>query len=149
MALQTQNKISPSFSATSMSDLVFLLLIFFMITSTLVAPNAINISLPKSSSGRVLGPRNIEVYVDANKNYFLTTTNHTEPEPVTAETLLPALLQAATVDKSESRTIILRSDATVPVQNIVTLWDILNKLNENLAENQKYRLIFATESESK
>ncbi len=41
MGLQTQNKINPSFSATSMSDLVFLLLIFFMITSTLVAPNAI------------------------------------------------------------------------------------------------------------
>jgi biopolymer transport protein ExbD len=149
MALQTQNKISPSFSATSMSDLVFLLLIFFMITSTLVAPNAINISLPKSSSGKVLGSRNIEVYVDANKNYFLTSTNHDEPMPVTAETLLPALLEASAVDKSPSRTIILRSDATVPVQNIVTLWDVLNKLNESLDETQRYRLIFATVSENK
>jgi hypothetical protein len=53
------------------------------------------------------------------------------------------------VDKSPSRTIILRSDATVPVQNIVTLWDVLNKLNETLDETQRYRLIFATESENK
>jgi len=144
-----QNKISPSFSATSMSDLVFLLLIFFMITSTLVAPNAINISLPKSSSGRVLGAKNIEVYVDANKNFFVNPKNEQNPQPIPIETLLPVLQGAVAADKSQERTIILRSDATVPVQTIVTLWDILNKLNEGLPDNQRYRLIFATEAENK
>ena len=143
MGLQTQNKISPNFSATSMSDLVFLLLIFFMITSTLVAPNAINISLPKSSSGQVLGARNIEVYVDANKNFYVNPEDpNTQPIPLDA--LLPALQSAVAADKSNERTIILRADATVPVQTVVTLWDVLNQLNEGLAETQRYRLIFAT-----
>lgn len=145
MGLQTQNKISPNFSATSMSDLVFLLLIFFMITSTLVAPNAINISLPKSSSGKVLGARNIEVYVDANKNFYVNPEDpNTQPIPL--EALLPALQSAVAADKSDQRTIILRADATVPVQTVVTLWDVLNQLNESLAETQRYRLIFATEA---
>ena len=46
MAIKMQNKIDTTFSATSMSDLVFLLLIFFMLTSTMISPNAINLVLP-------------------------------------------------------------------------------------------------------
>lgn len=138
-----QNTISPNFSATSMSDLVFLLLIFFMITSTLVAPNAINIMLPKSASGKVLPPKNIEVYIDANKLFYLNPEGQNSL-PITVEELLPALQAAVAADNSGDRTIILRADATVPVQTVVTLWDVLNKLNEGLVETQRYRLIFAT-----
>ncbi|HPE39750.1 MAG TPA: biopolymer transporter ExbD [Bacteroidales bacterium] len=147
MGLQTQNKINPTFSSTSMSDLVFLLLIFFMITSTLVAPNAINIALPRSSSGKQLASRNIEVYVDADKNFYVNPEgSNTQPLPI--ETLLPALQSAVAADKSDARTIILRADATVPVQTVVTLWDILNQLNEGMEESQRYRLIFATEAKN-
>lgn len=147
MGLQTQNKINPTFSATSMSDLVFLLLIFFMITSTLVAPNAINISLPRSSSGKQLASRNIEVYVDANKNFYVNPED-VNAQPVMLEALLPQLQVAVANDKSDARTIILRADATVPVQTVVTLWDVLNQLNEGLEESQRYRLIFATEAKN-
>lgn len=147
MGLQTQNKISPTFSSTSMSDLVFLLLIFFMITSTLVAPNAINISLPRSSSGKQLASRNIEVYVDANKNFYLNPEG-ADSQPLPIEALLPALQSAVAADKSDAKTIILRADATVPVQTVVTLWDILNQLNEGMEESQRYRLIFATEAKN-
>lgn len=147
MGLQTQNKINPTFSATSMSDLVFLLLIFFMITSTLVAPNAINIALPRSSSGKQLASRNIEVYVDANKNFYVNPEGVNDP-PVVLEALLPQLQAAVANDKSDARTIILRADATVPVQTVVTLWDVLNQLNEGLEESQRYRLIFATEAKN-
>ncbi|MDX9891665.1 MAG: biopolymer transporter ExbD [Bacteroidales bacterium] len=147
MGLQTQNKINPTFSSTSMSDLVFLLLIFFMITSTLVAPNAINISLPRSSSGKQLASRNIEVYVDANKNFYVNPEG-SNAQPLPIEALLPALQSAVAADKSDAKTIILRADATVPVQTVVTLWDILNQLNEGMEESQRYRLIFATEAKN-
>lgn len=147
MGLQTQNKINPTFSSTSMSDLVFLLLIFFMITSTLVAPNAINISLPRSSSGKQLASRNIEVYVDAKKNFYVNPEG-SNAQPLPIEALLPALQSAVAADKSDAKTIILRADATVPVQTVVTLWDVLNQLNEGLEESQRYRLIFATEAKN-
>ena len=48
MAIKSRNKVEPAFNSSSMSDLVFLLLIFFMLTSTLVAPNAIKLMLPSS-----------------------------------------------------------------------------------------------------
>jgi biopolymer transport protein ExbD len=145
MAIQLQNKRSAEFSSASMSDLVFLLLIFFMITSTLVAPNAINIMLPKSSSGQVLASRNIEVYIDANKMFYLNPENQNST-PITLEELLPALQATVAADKSDNRTIILRADATVPVQTVVSLWDVLNKLNEGIEDSQRYKLIFATVS---
>ena len=50
MAIKSRNKVEPTFNSSSMSDLVFLLLIFFMLTSTLVAPNAIKLMLPSSNS---------------------------------------------------------------------------------------------------
>jgi biopolymer transport protein ExbD len=143
MAIQLQNKRSAEFSSASMSDLVFLLLIFFMITSTLVAPNAINIMLPKSSSGQVLASRNIEVYIDANKLFYLNPEGK-NATPITLEELLPALQATVAADKSDNRTIILRADATVPVQTVVSLWDVLNKLNEGIEDSQRYKLIFAT-----
>lgn len=143
MAIQLQNKRSAEFSSASMSDLVFLLLIFFMITSTLVAPNAINIMLPKSNSGKVMTSRNIEVYIDANKLFYLNPESQNSP-PLTLEELLPSLQAAVAADKSDARTIILRADATVPVQTVVSLWDVLNKLNEGLEETSRYKLVFAT-----
>lgn len=143
MAIQLQNKRSAEFSSASMSDLVFLLLIFFMITSTLVAPNAINIMLPKSNSGKVMTSRNIEVYIDANKLFYLNPESQNS-SPLTLEELLPSLQAAVAADKSDARTIILRADASVPVQTVVSLWDVLNKLNEGLEETSRYKLVFAT-----
>ena len=128
-----------------MSDLVFLLLIFFMITSTLVAPNAINLLLPKSNSGKQLGSRNIEVYIDADKNYYVNPEG-SQAAPVAYEDLLPALMQAAAQDKSEQRTVILRSDKSVPVENVVALMDVLNVMNESFDEANRYKILLATEA---
>ncbi|MBR4218295.1 MAG: biopolymer transporter ExbD [Bacteroidales bacterium] len=145
MAIQMQNKRSAEFSTSAMSDLVFLLLIFFMITSTLVAPNAINLLLPKSNSGKQLGSRNIEVYIDADKNYYVNPEG-SQAAPVAYEDLLPALMQAAAQDKSEQRTVILRSDKSVPVENVVALMDVLNVMNESFDEADRYKILLATEA---
>ena len=65
MAIKSRNKRKIDFNSSSMSDLVFLLLIFFMLTSTLVAPNAIKLLLPSSNS-KTMSKQTITVYVDAN-----------------------------------------------------------------------------------
>ena len=151
MGLKMQNKISSSFSATSMSDLVFLLLIFFMITSTLVSPNAISINLPRSDSSKHLVARNIEVYIDSLSNYYVNPqAGHVDPVP--EEEVMLRLLEAAEEykvtpgDTSTPKLIVLRADAQVPLQAVVPMWDILNQLNEQFEEADRFKLIFATEA---
>jgi len=145
MAIKLHNskKIEPNMS--SMSDLVFLLLIFFMITSTLVAPNAINLLLPRSNSGKQLASRNIEVYIDAEKNYYVNPQSH-QSAPIAYEELLPALQDAAANDKSENKSIVLRADKTVPIENVVALMDVLNQLNDEFEEADRYKIVLATEA---
>ena len=143
MAIQLQNKRSAEFSMASMSDMVFLLLIFFMITSTFVAPNAINLLLPKSSSGKQLVSRNIEVYIDAEKNYYVNPKGQNTP-PVEYEELLPVLQAIAAEDQTETKMVIIRADKSVPFEYVVALLDVLNALNESLPADGKYRIVCAT-----
>ncbi|MCL2246987.1 MAG: biopolymer transporter ExbD [Lentimicrobiaceae bacterium] len=147
MAIKIQNKRSAEFSMASMSDLVFLLLIFFMITSTLVAPNAINLLLPKSDSGKQLASRNIEVYIDADRNYYVNPKGR-DAQPVPYEELLFVLQGIAEVDHAEQRTIILRADKSVPIECVVAFYDVLNALNAGLEESQRYKMLLATEAKS-
>ncbi len=145
MGIQLQNKRNAEMNTASMSDLVFLLLIFFMITSTLVAPNAINLLLPKSDSGKQLASRNIELYIDADKNYYVNPEGQSTP-PLAYEELLPALQAAATADKSDSKAIILRADKSVPIENVVALMDVINTFNEVFEEADRYKIVLATEA---
>ncbi|MDR2972069.1 MAG: biopolymer transporter ExbD [Bacteroidales bacterium] len=147
MAIKIQNKRSAEFSTASMSDLVFLLLIFFMITSTLVAPNAINLLLPKSDSGKQLAARNIEVYIDADKNYYVNPKKQ-DAQPVPYGELLIVLQGIAETDNSDQRTIILRADKSVPIECVVAFYDVLNALNAGIEETQRYKLLLATEAKS-
>jgi biopolymer transport protein ExbD len=147
MAIKLQNKRSVEFSTASMSDLVFLLLIFFMITSTLVAPNAISLLLPKSDSGKQLASRNIEVYIDADKNYYVNPKGQ-EAEPIPYDELLFVLQGIVETDDAEQRTIILRADKSVPIECVVAFYDVLNALNAGLEESSQYKLLLATEANS-
>ena len=143
MAIKLQQKINPNTNSTSMSDLVFLLLIFFMITSTLVSPNVINLLLPGSDSGKQSVTRNIEVYINEKKEYFVNPRG-SNAIPIPYEELLPALEQAVAEDKSDQQAIILRSDKSVPIENVVILMDVLETLNSQLEEGHKYRVLLAT-----
>jgi len=118
---------------SSMSDLVFLLLIFFMLTSTLVAPNAIKLLLPSSSS-KTMAKQTITVYIDANYNYYLEET------PVYVEYLTESI--AEKLQGQTEGTVVLRSDETVPVQYVVNLIDAVNKVNE--MTQSKHKVILAT-----
>lgn len=133
MAIQTRNKRSTDFSSASMSDLVFLLLIFFMLTSTLVAPNAIKLLLPSSTS-KTMAKQTITVYIDDQYQYFLgdVAVNQTE---------LASGLDAALAGEVEA-SVVLRSDQSVPVQYVVNVIDAVNDINRKF--DTRHKVILAT-----
>ncbi len=133
MAIKTRNKRSVTFSMASMSDLVFLLLIFFMLTSTLVAPNAIKLLLPQSKS-KTLAKQTITVYINDRFEYFVDETMFSE------ENLEPELSDklAGQVDGS----VVLRADQSVPIQHVVIVIDAVNNINNRY--NTKHKVILAT-----
>lgn len=116
-----------------MSDLVFLLLIFFILLSTMVSPNAIKLLLPSSNS-RTMAKQNYTIYINDRYQYFVEQTY------VEASDLEPAIL-ALTGSNPES-TIVLRVDRTVPVQYLVRVMDAVNKVNEQTGF--KLKTILAT-----
>ena len=133
MAIKSRNKISAQFSTASMSDLVFLLLIFFMLTSTLVSPNAIKLLLPSSSS-KTMAKQSLTVYIAATNNYFVEET------PVNAEFLVETI--GNKLQGQHDASVVLRADQSVPVQYVVTLIDAVNQVNE--LTNTRHKVILAT-----
>lgn len=133
MAIKTRNKIGVSFNSSSMSDLVFLLLIFFMLTSTLVAPNAIKLLLPSSSS-KTMAKQTVTVYINERFQYYVDET------PVADEELASVISDR--IGGQTDATVVLRSDKTVPVQYVVNVIDAVNDINN--ATQQNHKVILAT-----
>lgn len=133
MAIRSRNKVEPTFNSSSMSDLVFLLLIFFMLTSTLVAPNAIKLMLPSSSS-KTMAKQTVTVYINDKFQYFID-------EDQIEESKLTDLINAK-IGNDTQATVVLRSDKTVPVQYVVNVIDAVNEINNATGNNHK--VILAT-----
>lgn len=137
MAIETRNKIDTNFSMASMSDLVFLLLIFFMLTSTLVAPNAIKLLLPSSHS-KTMARQTLTVYINASRRFYL------EEKPVSQTGFKQSLYSK--IKSQKEATIVLRADKSVPVQDIVTVIDAVNQINDE--HHSRYKIILATKPNS-
>ncbi|MBU2949546.1 biopolymer transporter ExbD [Tamlana agarivorans] len=118
MNLRGRNKVTPEFNMSSMTDIVFLLLIFFMIASTLVTTNAIDILLPKAS-GKTENKKSIAVSIKKDLTYYIDQKRVGES---VLENELLALLSTA-----EKPTIVLRAEKSVPVENVVKVMDIANR----------------------
>ncbi len=134
MAIRPRNTRNVAFNMASFSDLVFLLLIFFMLTSTLIAPSAIKLLLPASES-RTMARQTATVYINENMEYFL------EERPVNIEELESGLIIA--LQNETEGSVVLRSDRSVPVQHIVTVIDVVNNINNK--RDTKHRVILATQ----
>jgi len=143
MAIKLQNKRLCEFNTTTMSDLVFLLLIFFVLTSSLIAPNAIQILLPRSESGKTIANKNLEVYIDEQKQYFVRAEGKLSP-PLQQEEFMENVNKAIDENKTDSRMIVLRTDKSVPIENVVVVMDVVNKINELRSEEDRYKVILAT-----
>mgnify|MGYP002241900106 CR=1 FL=1 len=115
MALKRRHKISPNFSMASMTDIIFLLLIFFMITSTMVSPNAIKVLLPQGKQQTSAKPLT-RVIIDKNLNFYTAFGNQDEM-PIELEEL-PAFLQEC-AQKEPDMYVALYADEAVPYREIV------------------------------
>ena len=121
-----------------MSDLVFLLLIFFMLTSTLVAPNAIKLMLPSSTS-KTMAKQTVTVYINEEEQYFVQKDKR--ELAVTDLTQLSSLIANELLD-DETGTVVLRADKNIAVQHIVNVIDAVNEINAATGHNHK--VILAT-----
>lgn len=116
-----------AFSMSSMTDVIFLLLIFFMVTSTIIFPAAIQVDLPQSSEQTTLKPVT-EVYVDSLSHlYIVADRNAPEeadrtPRPVSSEELRAALGLIHSQDSL--RSIALYADSKVPYGAVVEILDM-------------------------
>lgn len=142
MAIKRRNKVDSTFNSSSMSDLVFLLLIFFMLTSTLVAPNAIKLMLPSSSS-KTMAKQTVTVYVNDKCQYFVhEDKGDITKYPVPAKELKSRIIEK--IGNTQEASVVLRADKTVPVQYIVNVIDAVNEINNET--NQKHKVILATKA---
>ncbi len=127
MALSQRNKISVNFSSVGMTDVVFNLLIFFMLTSTLVHPSAIKLLLPKGSNQTSAKPLTT-VSITSDLNYYI------EKQPVAFDQIESVLKQK--LGTNPDIYISLHADKSVPFENVVKVLDI--------AQRNNYKLIIAT-----
>ena len=118
MDIRGRHKVNPNFNMSSMTDIVFLLLIFFMITSTLVTTSALDILLPKAS-GKTENKKSISVSITKALAYYI---DNKETNEATLEQELLVLLEG-----KENPTIILRAEEGVPIENAVKVMDIANR----------------------
>ncbi|MEC7646533.1 MAG: biopolymer transporter ExbD [Bacteroidota bacterium] len=127
MGLRSRNKVSANFNMSSMTDIVFLLLIFFMLTSTLVSPNALKLLLP-SSKAKTLEKQTISISITKDIRFYI---NETE---VTKEALEQEL--KLIINHQQEPGIILHTDKSVDIEHVVQVMDI--------AYRNKYKIVLAT-----
>jgi biopolymer transport protein ExbD len=127
MALRSRNKVSANFNMSSMTDIVFLLLIFFMLTSTLVSPNALKLLLP-SSKAKTLEKQTISISITKDIDFYINEQKVTD---ASIEQELKLL-----INNEVEPAIILHTDKTVAIEHVVKVMDI--------AYRNKYKIVLAT-----
>ena len=130
MALKRNTKVDAQFSVSSMTDIVFLLLIFFLVTSTLINPNALKLLLPKST-----GQVSVSIKDWGNDTYTYHVNG--DKNPVTYEQVEDELIGLLSAE--EDPTFSIYSDQSVPVGEVVQIM--------NIAKRNHYKVILATQPE--
>jgi len=130
MNIRGRNKVTPEFNMSSMTDIVFLLLVFFMIASTLVSANAIDLLLPKSG-GKTTQSKSLSVSITKDLDYYV------DSEKVAKNKLEAYIL--GKIGDLEKPSIVLRAEETVELKDFVYVMDIANrnKIKSTLAVRSK------------
>ena len=130
MNLRGRNKVSPEFSMSSMTDIVFLLLIFFMLTSPVINPEALDLILPKAK-GKTTSVQNVSVSITKDLQFYVDDQRITQSS---LESTLKTKLAG-----EEKPTIILRAEEGVPIEKAVNVMDIANR--------NSYKIVLAVKPE--
>ncbi|EOR96587.1 MULTISPECIES: ExbD/TolR family protein [Arcticibacter] len=129
MNLRKKNKPTVEVNASAMSDIMFFLMLFFLIASTVTNPNIIKLMLPKSDTGQSVSKKTVTISVTKDLEYFM------DKQQVQLDEIQGRLLAMST--KADALTIILYVDRTVAIQDVVQIMDIANRLS--------IKLVLATE----
>ncbi|GHT54930.1 biopolymer transporter ExbD [Bacteroidia bacterium] len=125
MALKRRRRITAEFSMASMTDMIFLLLIFFMLTSTVVIPNAIKVVLPQSAQQTSAKPLT-RVTIDAGLKYYVAYGSQRERQ-VSFDEITPFLQQCYA--KEPDIYVALYADESIPYKEVVKVLDMANRNN--------------------
>ncbi len=128
MKIGRRNKAQAEVFTSSMNDIMFFLMLFFLIISTLANPNVIKVLLPKANSTDTYSKQDVTLTITADKEYILDKT------PVAFEGLEQALVDATA--SSTDKVIVLRADATLTIQDLV---DVLQ-----MGAKNKVRMVMST-----
>lgn len=118
MNIRSRNKVDATFNMSSMTDIVFLLLIFFMLTSTLVTVNAIDVLLPKAG-GKTENKGSISVSITKDSKFYM------DKKEIANSELESVILKKFSGE--EKKTLIIRGDENVPYKQIMHVIDIANR----------------------
>ena len=129
MNLRRRKRPEAEVHSSAMNDIMFFLMLFFLIASTVTNPNVIKLLLPKSASGQSVSKKTVTIAVTKDLQYFI------DKKPVTLEEIQPRL--AAYQQQAQELTIVLYVDRTVAIQDVVQIMDISNKMG--------IKLVLATE----
>lgn len=131
MNLRSRNKVSADFSMSSMTDIVFLLLIFFMLTSPAVTPEALDLILPKAQ-GKTTNVSSLSVSITKDLQIYINE------ERVSNSALESILIERLAGE--EDPTIILRAEEGVPIEKAVNVMDIANR--------NRYKIVLAVKPDT-
>ncbi|MBD5218906.1 MAG: biopolymer transporter ExbD [Muribaculaceae bacterium] len=137
MALKRQQDMMATFSMASMTDVVFLLLVFFMVTSAFVFPTALEIDLPTSSQQTPVKPQT-RVFIDSEGAYYVSSPEAEEPMAVPADSLAQYILATAPADSLGA--VAVYADAEVAYGKVV---EVLN-----LGAANSIKMVLATKPAS-
>ena len=126
MNLRGRNKVSAEFSMSSMTDIVFLLLVFFLLTSPAITPEALDLILPKAK-GKTTNVQQASVSITKEGAYYVDKERVSE---YAIESELKKVLEG-----KDEPTIIIRAEEGVPIENAVLVMDIANR--------NKYKVVLA------
>lgn len=123
MALKSKNKVEVAFSMSSMTDIVFLLLIFFMLTSSFITPSGLPVNLPSSATSNIV-MQQVSVSITPNLEYFV---NDNQVTVSNLESVLASELQG------QESVVVLHVDKSVPVEHLVRVAGIATKLKAKVS----------------
>jgi biopolymer transport protein ExbD len=130
MNLRKRTKITAEVATSSMNDIMFFLMLFFLIMSTLLNPNVVKLTLPNSKHNQTLRQKEVTISVTKDLQFYVNNV------PVAFDALEPML--TTELAKSKDLTVILRCDSGITVQDLVSLLEIGNKL--------KVKMVLATKA---
>lgn len=130
MNLRKKKGITAEVATSSMNDIMFFLMLFFLIMSTLLNPNVVKLTLPSSEHNQTLRQKEVTISVTKDLQYYVNNSQASFP-------MIEPLL-AAELAKSQQLTVILRCDNGITVQDLVNLLEIGNKL--------KVKMVLATKT---